>query len=241
MASLLLHLGWFDLLAPLLLWVALFVAATVVGDIFLFRWARRRLRAAGRKLGVATGVMAVVQFALLPIAAGYFAVAFSLHRSVAAVVEDAGPRVVDWVMDGSAKALGAELGVHGDDPVIDVGAARARVQAKREVLDRALADRRGQPPLAQLHELLDRAWLTAVDRALDGAGDRITWRDLLGRIRDVLVHHALGQVADRFRQGARVSLYLLLGVVGGADGLTILAVWLATRRKREHEAAAAAA
>ncbi len=231
MGALFLRIGWFDLVAPAAVWFVVFVAATVIADVLLFRWARRRLRAAGRKLGVATAVMAVLQLALLPLAAGYFAVVFSLHRSVAAIIEDAGGPIVERVTDGAALELYADLRGEPRDQPIDVATIRARIARRRDETERALVAKRHRPPLAQVDELLERAWFTAVDRVLERAGDRITRADLRQRAVQVLTHELLKQVADRFRQGARVALYLFLGAVGLFDGATALAVFLVTRRR----------
>src|SRR5260221_8051778 len=116
--GLVLQLGYFDLLLPLIAWEALSLAVTVVGGLLAFRWCRARLRASGRSLGLATGLIAPLAFAIVPVGGGYFAAMFSLHRSVAAMLDDAGPKLVDWTIEHGAKAARLELGIAGHETVV---------------------------------------------------------------------------------------------------------------------------
>jgi hypothetical protein len=222
--------GFFDFLIPLILIVLLFVTATVVAGIFVLRRCRKELRASGRKTTVATAILAVFLFVVGPIGAGWLGTAYSIQRSAAILIEEQGSRIGEAILTRGAHGIAAEFGIVSDDTVIDVAAFRERLRQRRE---RLAAERAGthRGPLQRFQDAMGDEYTRALDAALVGVADHITWGTLTKRLPHYVSVKVFEEIAAHLREGARTALILFLLGVGGIEGGALLTINLLCRRK----------
>ncbi|HZS39656.1 MAG TPA: hypothetical protein VFF06_22645 [Polyangia bacterium] len=233
-------LGFGDVVLPLVFWVPLFFAVTLIANLLVVRACRRRLRARGHDTAWPTTLLVVPLCVLGPIFAGCLGAPFSLERSAGCVLERGGRELAGRAASFGERPARELLGVRGDEDPVELAPARKLLEARIRRADDA-REHGAWAAIKQVPELFERAYFGAlvvasytfpVERAVpfgelarrarkpfELGGAHVPGLDLLQRS------------ADRCYAGARATLYTWLLLLAAADGLAFAVVHLASRRR----------
>jgi hypothetical protein len=226
-----LKLPWGSIVLPILFWAPAFAIVTLIVNLFVIRWCRRRLRAAGKLSGKATLLLVLLQGMAMPIFAGTLGVSFAMHRGVAKLVEASAAPMMDVTVDISAKVarqILADNQLGDDSTIISLADARTRVEAGLASHPMPKID--GFAALTRMRPLLENMFWSAAKRELDGWTDAdgdVTVAKVMTKTKTLLHKEGtkgFGWVADGMRSGAKQALIVLGLLLVVVNGLTIALV-----------------
>jgi hypothetical protein len=163
------------------------------------------------------------------------AVPFAVGRSVAHTLEHSTPKAADWIVDLAGSNVAAVLHVAGEQVLLDVDDLRGRVA---DAVIAAGDTAKGYMGPGRIRELAANISLAALLDVLDGLApgvDRVTWNDLLGKVKSTLGEGSslvMAETVIGLRAAAWGALFTGLMLLAACHLLTILLFFFVIRPPR---------